>query len=102
MRGSGDTVGACSIVVVTRIFVKDEIHEGASVSPYMYIDISNQPPRVHACTLVIRMQDIGFLSDINFQDCDIGTYRICCVDVRLVNPHMYMRESRSSTAIPYY
>jgi hypothetical protein len=47
--------------------VKDEIHERASVLPYVYIDISNQPPRVHASTLVIRMQDIVFPSDINFQ-----------------------------------
>lgn len=44
--------------------VKNGIHEHASVLLYMYIDISNQPPRVHTCTLVIRMQDIVFLSDI--------------------------------------
>jgi hypothetical protein len=82
--------------------VKDEIHERASVLPYVYIDISNQPPRVHACTLVVvRMQDIVFPSDINFQDWDIGTYRIYCADVQLANPHMCIRESCSST-IQYY
>ena len=51
--------------------------------PYIYTDISNQLPRVHACTLAIRMQDIVFLSDINFQGCGISTHRIR-VDVQLV------------------
>jgi len=47
--------------------VKDEIHERASMLVlYMHIDISNQPPRVHACTLVIHTQDIVSMSDIYF------------------------------------
>lgn len=58
--------------------VKDEMHERASVlpGPYMYIDISHRPSRVHACTIAIRTQDIVFLFDVDLQDWDISTYDV--------------------------
>ena len=68
----GDTVGVqhcgCDLEIVKdekRTCFRVTIH----VQLYIGVRVSNQPPRVHACTLVIRMQQgIVFLFDINFRD----------------------------------
>jgi hypothetical protein len=88
--------------------VKDEMHERASVlpGPYMYIDISHRPSRVHACTIAIRTQDIVFLFDVDLQDWDISTYDVSYLLRRRPigqSTHAHPRKFLIyRTSIPYY